>query len=56
MLQWMSDSSEIDLTAKEKYLSDEEEFLIRVFNLTRTEWEALPKWKRIHAKNDAMIF
>jgi hypothetical protein len=45
---------EVDLTAKEKYLSDEE--FEKYFEMTRAEFNALPKWKQNGKKKAAKLF
>lgn len=44
----------VDLTAKEKFLSDEE--FEKVFEMDRTEFNALPKWKQNAAKKKVKLF
>jgi hypothetical protein len=45
---------EVDLTAKEKYLSDEE--FEKYFEMSRAEFNALPKWKQNGKKKAVKLF
>lgn len=44
----------IDKTKKENYLSNEEFFL--VFDMERTEFQSLPRWKQVELKKEKGLF
>lgn len=44
----------IDKTKRERYLSNEEFFL--VFDMERTEFESLPRWKQVQLKKEKGLF
>lgn len=44
----------LDKTKRERYLSNEEFFL--VFDMERTEFESLPRWKQVQLKKEKGLF
>lgn len=46
--------SGVDVTCKEKYLSDDE--FVEVFGITKEEFYSLPKWRQVNQKKKAELF